>query len=102
MTELPIPQIALEDKDSFELLRVWAAYEEQHVSIHSGLNGSAKDFGFLIAELAMHGAKLYAERLNLTEGEMLTEILQGFNNEIQTNSGNTTGGIENGEIRGAL
>ncbi|MGZ3838998.1 MAG: DUF5076 domain-containing protein [Flavisolibacter sp.] len=96
MTELPIPPVALEDNDSFELLRVWAAYEEQHVSIHSGLNGSAKDFGFLIAELAMHGAKLYAERFRQSEEEMLSEILQGFNNEIQAKSGNPTGGIENG------
>jgi hypothetical protein len=40
MTELPIPPVALEDNNSFELLRVWAAFEEQHVSIHPGLNGS--------------------------------------------------------------
>jgi len=38
----------------------------------------------LIADLAMHGAKLYAARFNQTEGEMLTEILQRFNNEIYT------------------
>jgi hypothetical protein len=52
MNELKIPNAAIEDENSFELLRVWAAFEEQHVSIHSGLNGNAKDFGFLLAELA--------------------------------------------------
>jgi hypothetical protein len=96
MTKLPIPPAAIEDKDSFEILRVWAAYEEQHVSIHSGLSGHANDFGFLIAELAMHGAKLYAERFKQAENEMLLEILQGFNREIQSKSGNPTGSIENG------
>ena len=96
MTELPIPPVALEDKDSFELLRVWAAYNEQHVTIHSGLNGSARDFGFLIAELAMHGAKLYAERFRQSEDEMLSDILQGFNREIQEKSGDPTGSIGNG------
>jgi hypothetical protein len=95
MTELPIPPVALEDNNSFELLRVWAAFEEQHVSIHPGLNGSAKDYGFLIAELALHGAKLYAERFKLTEREMLEEIIQGFNREMETKSGNPTGNIEN-------
>jgi hypothetical protein len=95
MNELAIPPAAIEDNNSFELLRVWAAFEEQHVSIHSGLNGSAKDFGFLIAELALHGAKLYAERCKGSEEKMLEEILEGFNTEIENQNGNPTGGIEN-------
>jgi hypothetical protein len=93
MTKLVIPQAAKDDADSFELLRVWAAHDQQHVSIHSGLNGSASDFGFLIAELALHGAKLYAQRFNQPEGQMLTEILQGFNDEIRNQSGNPIGRI---------
>jgi hypothetical protein len=34
MTELTIPPAALEDSNAFEILGVWAAYNEQHVSIH--------------------------------------------------------------------
>ena len=94
MTELVIPQAALEDKDAFEIMRVWAAYEEQHVTIYSGLNGTAKSFGFLLAELALHGSKLYAQRLNITETEALKDILDGFNDEIINETGNPTGGIE--------
>jgi hypothetical protein len=94
MTELQIPQAALEDKDAFEIMRVWAAFEEQHVAIHSGLNGTANSFGFLLAELALHGSKLYAQRLNITETEALKEILEGFNDEIINETGNPTGGIE--------
>ncbi|MBS1500526.1 MAG: DUF5076 domain-containing protein [Bacteroidetes bacterium] len=94
MNELKIPDAAKEDKDSFELLRVWAAFEQQHVTINSDLNGNAGNFGYLLAELALHASKLYAERFNANEFEMLKEILDGFNNEIINESGNPTGRIE--------
>lgn len=94
MNELIIPPAALEDENSFEILRVWAAFEEQHVTIHSGLNGKPADFGFLLAELALHGSKLYAERFNITEDEALNHILDGFNKEIISGSGNPSGSIE--------
>jgi hypothetical protein len=94
MKELGIPPEALKDKDSFEILRVWAAFEEQHVTIHSGLNGNAGEFGYLLAELALHASKLYAERFDAKESDILKEILDGFNKEIINESGNPSGGIE--------
>lgn len=94
MRELAIPPAALKDKEAFEILRVWAAFEEQHVTIHSGLNGSAGDFGYLLAELALHASKLYAERFETNEFDMLKEILDGFNKEIINESGNPNGRIE--------
>jgi len=94
MNELSIPAAAIEDKDSFELLRVWAAFNQQHVSIHSELNGDASGFGYLLAELALHGSKLYSQRFNISEVEALKEILDGFNAEIIRESGNPTGSIE--------
>jgi Domain of unknown function (DUF5076) len=94
MNELKIPDAAKQDKESFELLRVWAAFDQQHVTIHSGLNGDARDFGYLLAELALHGSKLYAERFDTNEFDMLKEILNGFNKEIIQESGDPTGGIE--------
>lgn len=94
MRELQIPPAAVKDQESFEILRVWAAFEEQHVTIHSELNGDAKDFGFLLAELALHASKLYAQRLNRPETEMLKNLLDGFNAEIVKESGTPTGRIE--------
>lgn len=91
MKELQIPPAAIEDQKSFEILRVWAAFEEQHVTIHSELSGDAKDFGFLLAESALHASKLYAQRLNLPEIEMLKDVLDGFNAEVIRESGNPTG-----------
>ena len=94
MNELKIPDAAINDKDSFELLRVWAAFEQQHVTIHSGLNGNAKEFGYLLAELALHASKLYAQRSGEIEFDVLKEILDGFNDEIINESGDPSGGIE--------
>jgi hypothetical protein len=94
MKELVIPPAALKDPNSFEILRVWAANEEQHVTINSSLNGDACDFGYLLAQLAVHGSKLYSERNGKPEKQTLTEILQGFSEEIIDNTGNTSGNIQ--------
>jgi len=93
MNELLIPPAALADKESFELLRVWAANQEQHVSINSELNGGADEFGYLLAQLAYHASKLYAKRFNQPEDEVFRQILDRFNEEIKDNSGDHTGDI---------
>jgi len=93
MKALVIPSAALEDPNSFEILRVWAAKDEQHVSICPDLNGQADDFGYMLAQLAIHGSKLYAEKFDQPETSLLNEILMGFKKEIDNNTGNPTGGI---------
>lgn len=93
MAPLAIPPAALEDKNSFEILRVWAANEEQHVSISSDLNGTAEDFGFMLAQLAYHGSNLYSQRFKKSKEEALKQILDGFYREIKENTGNSTGAI---------
>lgn len=93
MNELVIPPAALADKEAFEILRVWAANNEQHVTIHSQLNGGASEFGYLLAQLAYHGSKLYAQRFNQPEVKVLDQILERFNEEINDNNGDVTGSI---------
>lgn len=91
--QLMIPPQAEKDPNSFELLRVWAANEEQHVSIHSGLNGGASEFGYMLAQLAHHGANLYSQRDHISKSKALSQILKGFQKEIKKNTGEPTGGI---------
>ncbi|HEX7902744.1 MAG TPA: DUF5076 domain-containing protein [Chitinophagaceae bacterium] len=83
MSELMIPPAVKDDPEAFEILRLWAANGEQHITIHSGLNGNAYDFGYLLAQLAHHGANLYAERFNITFQESLKQIIVGFTDEIE-------------------
>lgn len=93
MTELMIPPAVNEDQEAFEILRVWASKGEQHVTIHSGLNGDASDFGVMLADLAYHGANLYSEKFSVSLEESLKNIVKGFQDQINDNDHETTGEI---------
>ena len=93
MSELAIPPLAQKDPEAFEILRVWASVGEQHVSIHSGLEGDAYDFGYMLADLAFHGANLYAEKFNIPVKENLQSMIEGFQDEIKNQKGDRSGEI---------
>jgi Domain of unknown function (DUF5076) len=93
MSELIIPPAAQKDPEAFEILRVWAANGEQHITIHSELKGEAYDFGNMLADLALHGVNLYAERFNISIKQCLKEIIEGFQDEIDNQKGEISGEI---------
>lgn len=93
MAELIIPPAAKEDPNAFEILRVWAANDEQHVTIHSELQGKAYDFGYMLADLALHGARLYSERFTISLKDALNDIVRGFNDEIEDQESEISGGM---------
>lgn len=93
MSELIIPAEAQKDPMAFEILRVWAANGEQHVTIHSELKGETYDFGYMLADLALHGAKLYSERFNISLKEALIDIADGFKDEINNQDSDISGEI---------
>jgi hypothetical protein len=95
MNELIIPPAVLNDPDAFEILRVWAAHEQEHVSIHSELNGGAYEFGEMLGKLAKHGMSLYSQRFNKSSRETLQKIIDGFENEISSTSDDVQGEILN-------
>jgi hypothetical protein len=73
---------------------VWAAANEQHVVIHSGLHGGASGFGFMLAQLLEHGARLYSERQHADIANVRTLILRSFQEELDARAGNATGSIK--------
>lgn len=91
--ELDIPDAVHNDPDAFELLRVWAADGEQHVTISAQLRGEAADFGVLIADLVQHGARLYSQREGLTVRNALELILSGIRKELKEQTHGVTGSI---------
>ena len=93
MSELIIPPEAQKDPKAFEILRVWAANGEQHVTIHSELKGEAYDFGYMLASLALHGARLYSERFTISVKEALNHIVDGFNDEVNHQDSDVSGEI---------
>jgi len=60
--ELRIPDGVLSDPEAFEIMRLWAAHEELHVTLNSDLSGGAADFGELLSDLFEHAARMFAER----------------------------------------
>ena len=61
-SELAIPPDALTDHEAFELLRLWAAHGQLHVTISSDVEGGAEDFGELLADLFEHASRMYSQR----------------------------------------
>ena len=87
------PPAVNSDPKAFEILRLWAAHGEQHVCIRSELSGDAGDFGYMLAELAMHGANLYSERDRVSRAKALRMILSRFRQELNSPVGDPSGSI---------
>jgi len=91
--ELEIPPAALDDPESFELIRVWAADGAQHVTILPDLTGGPANFGALLADLARHGARLYSQRENISRLDALEKIVSRMSREIRDQDRDITGSI---------
>ena len=78
---LPVPPAA-QSSDAHELVRVWDVNGNQHVSISSGLGGDAKQFGQLLAQIALHSSQVYENNENIQRTYCLRLILLGFKEEI--------------------
>jgi hypothetical protein len=91
--ELDIPPAALKDAESFELIRVWAADQAQHVTMIPSLTGGPGNFGALLADLARHGARLYSQRENISLLEALEKILSRMSKELKEQGRNVIGCI---------
>ena len=95
LRELVIPPAALADPASaFEIIRVWAAGGQQHVTIETELQGGPEDWGFLLAQLARHMANAYHIQQRLDRSQTLSRIRAGFDKEWDRPSGHVSGHLE--------
>lgn len=86
------PPAASRDKASFELLRVWIAEQEQHISLRSGTWEDPFAWGIVLADLARHivNAESLANK-GLDKNEFLKRMLEGFELEIESPTDDTEG-----------
>ncbi|WP_240495931.1 MULTISPECIES: DUF5076 domain-containing protein [Xanthomonas] len=91
--ELIIPPDALADPEAFELLRLWAANEQLHVSINRDLGGGAEDFGDLLADLFEHASRMYAQRDGMPLAQCRTLMLDDFLRRVADPSGRQEGAL---------
>ena len=80
--ELEIPPAAEDDPQAFEILRVWGAKREQHVSISWDLWDDPATWGLFLADLANHVANAFQQERGLDRNQTLTAIQELFNKEI--------------------
>ncbi|WP_244181110.1 DUF5076 domain-containing protein [Xanthomonas melonis] len=88
-----VPPDALADPDAFELLRLWAAHEQLHVSINSDLGGGAEDLGELLADLFEHASRMFAQRDRMPLAQCRTLMLDDFMRRVADPSGDREGGL---------
>ena len=91
--QLMLPPSVISDPNAFEILRVWAAHGRQHVVIHSGLKAGPEGFGYMLAQLAMHGARIFHQRERMLLEQALERIKAGFDEEWSNPTGDAEGDI---------
>ncbi len=75
---LPVPSAAQSDAKAFELLRVWVANGQQHVSLATDVWPDPAAWGIMMVDLAKHVASAYQKTSGKDFGEMLQRIKAGF------------------------
>ena len=59
--QLRVPEPARTDAKSFELLRVWIAHQDQHISLRVGVWKEPEHWGMMLADLARHIAAAFEQ-----------------------------------------
>lgn len=93
--ELEIPPIAEEDRNSVEILRVWAAQQQQHVSLRWDLWDDPAIWGVVLADLAGHVANAFERQRGKNREETLSQIQEFFNKELNHPTDEPRGRVQN-------
>lgn len=99
MNERPVPEAALQDPNSVEMLRVWVAAGQLHCSLKVGMyrDGMGIDeeiaWGTILADAARHIAKALQSGSNLNETKSLAKLVAKFNEEVTVPSSDLKGGF---------
>jgi hypothetical protein len=81
--QLLIPDAAKRDPKSLELLRVWIADNNQHVSLRTGVWDDPAAWGLMLADLARHIVNTYEQDAALDQVQTLQRIRAAFNTELE-------------------
>ena len=72
--QLRVPEPARTDAKSFELLRVWIAHQDQHISMRVGVWKEPEHWGMMLADLARHIAAAFEQSEKRDPEETLARI----------------------------
>jgi len=91
--QLVIPDAVKQDANSFELLRVWVANKEQHVSLRAGVWNDPAAWGIMLADLARHVANSYHQDAGLDRKRALQRIKVALEAELSAPTDSPSGQI---------
>ena len=80
--QLQIPDAASKDPKSFELLRLWVANKDQHVSLRTGVWDDPAAWGMMLADMARHIANSYQQDKGLDRSQTLKRIKAALDVEL--------------------
>jgi hypothetical protein len=90
----PIPEQAKADPAAFEILRVWIAQGDQHVSLRTGVWDDPAAWGILLADITRHIAGAHADSMQWDPAAPVERIKAGFNAELASPTDEPTGRFE--------
>ncbi len=91
--QLRVPEPARTDARSFELLRVWIAHEDQHVSLRVGVWKEPEAWGMMLSDLARHIAAAFEQSEKRDPVETLARIKAAFDTETDNPTDDVRGEI---------
>ena len=102
MRELIKPPQIDGDENATEMMRVWLAHNDLHVSLLLGMWADAEDceideceaWGELMADSMQHVANGLSESLGISKQEIISKISQSFLSHLKSPEGDIRGGSE--------
>lgn len=97
MNERPIPEAAIRDKESVEMLRVWIAEQKLHCSMKIGMYRETMDvseekaWGVILADVSRHIAAAMEENYGLNQSDVINKIREHYLTELGDPTSRATG-----------
>ena len=88
MNERPIPEAAVRDKDSVEMLRVWIAEQKLHCSMKIGMYRETMNvpeetaWGVILADVTRHVAMALENKYSVDKSEVIQKIRDKYLKEL--------------------
>ena len=99
MNERPIPEAAIRDSDSVEMLRVWIAEKKLHCSLKVGMYRETMNieeelaWGTILADAARHISMALSQGTTSNAADSLMKIRKRFNEELSDPTSDVQGGF---------
>jgi len=94
INELPVPSGVDVDPRAVELVRVWVAHGQQHVSLATNIWDDPAAWGIMLVDLARHIASAYEQSTGNSHAASLKRIREGFDAEWGNATDEPSGGFQ--------